>query len=556
MAGRRSSRPDPHANIYRLRTNVSGMAQNKPEDFLGPDSAIDIVNMHSTQEGSWTAHNVGYTKLNQGGTAYESGASVDGLHWFVGSDFVNHLICAINGKLKNIDMGTGALTAIDDTAGFTPGQSVSFESLNNVLYTVDGTIDAPRRWDGTTAATAAGWPVTLANGDTFQGPKYIVEWQNHMVFLNMQGGTGTANQYPSTFIVSDLDNPEVFTLTGQGAAGAYINDAGGGDGQQIVGARALHIPASNSSALIIFKDRSTYALTGTSAVLTDADAYKVVLVNPKYGAINENCIVQVGNDIYALNEFGVTSYTSSGYSGDIQPNPINSDRVKDVFARLNLNAKDKCWGIHLPHRREVIFWMPTGASSVCNEGVVYKYPAPGTTDELPKWSRRLDSGNKFLLAHGCLVHSTFYIGTTSGIVGTMFTASRYDDLGIPWSYEFPFWSAGNEKQVKRLLSGVAYFKVHSTQLVNLVTKWKGGNNNDVMTQTLTVETTVAGAVFGVGIYGQSAYGDQEELKVPYNAPGNGEWLKHTFSGITTDSGPEFLGLGLVAQMGGISQFWN
>lgn len=559
MAGRgsKSSRGIlPNVRTYKLRSNISGMVQNRAEAFLSTDQAVDILNMHATEEGSWTAHNAGYTKINSGGTAYESGAAVDGMAWFVDSSLADHLFIAINGKLKEINTATGEASDIDASAGYTVGNAVDFEALNDVLYTVDGSIAAPRRWNGALAETATGWPITLANGDTFSKPRYIESHQNHMVYLNFQGGGGSASKYPSHFAVSDLDNPESFTLVGVGADGAYIGEAGSGDGQEIVGARSMHVPASNQSQLVIFKTRSTYLMKGNSSQASDADVFTVVKINGNYGAINNRCIVQVGNDLLALNEFGVSALSADTQSGDIQPNPINSDLVKDVIGRLNLNAKSKCWGIHLPNRREVWFFMPTGASTQCNEAIVYKYLAPGVTDQLPKWSRRLDSGSKFKCAHGCLLNRTFYIGTYSGVVGTMFTASKYDNVGIPWKYEFPYWDAGNEKQIKRFLNGDMHFKLHSSQTVTMTTKWKGGNNNDQQSVAIPVDTTVAGAEYGTAVYGVAYYGEQEELKVQYSAPGNGLRLKHTLSGTTNDSGPEFLGLTPVLELGGLSQMWN
>ncbi|MCE3234528.1 MAG: hypothetical protein K0Q50_708 [Vampirovibrio sp.] len=539
MAGSKAARGiRSNVKTFKLKSNVSGMAQNRAETFLRPDQAVDILNMHATEEGSWSADNAGYTKINDGGTAYESGAAVDGLAVFEDSSGDKHLFMAINGKLKEVNTSTGVATDIDASAGYTVGNQVDFEAMYDVLYTVDGTIN-PRKWDGASAGNAAGWPVT----GPFNNPKYLTKHNWRLVFL-------APEEDETTFVVSDFEDPESFTFA-SASTDAYIGHIDG----RIKGARSMHIPASNEEQTIIFSEKSTFVLTGSSAVLSDSDGFKVIKMNGNYGAINNRCIVEVGNDILALNIFGITSYSSTTQSGTIQPSAINSDRVKDVIASMNLNAKEQCWGIHLPNRREVWWFLPTGANTQCNAAIVYKYPSPGSQDEIPKWSRRLDAGSKFKMAHGALLDRTFYVGSYSGVVGSMFTASTYDGTGIPWKYEYPFWDVGNEKQNKRYLNGEAHFKVRSDQNFTFQYQWKGGGCNDQGSQSYPIETTVAGAEYGSATFGTDYFGQSEEVKVPYDIFGDGLRVKHTLSGTTADSGPEFLGLTPVLELGNISQHW-
>ena len=542
MAGSKAARGiRSNVKTFKLKSNVSGMVQNRAETFLRPDQAVDIVNMHATEEGTWSADRAGYTKINASGTAYESGAKVDGLATFEDSTGVDHLYMAINGKLKEIDTDTGAASDIDASAGYTVGNPVDFEAMYDVLYTVDGSIN-PRKWDGATAGNAAGWPVGPLS---FTNPKYLGKHNSRMVFA-------APEEDETAIILSDFEDPESFTFDGLSGTEAFI----GNIDAKIKGIRPMHIPASNEEQTIIFSERSSWVLTGVSGLQSDADSFKLIKMNGNYGAINNRCIVEVGKDILALNIFGVTSYSSTTQSGTIQPNDIDSDRVKDVIASMNLNAKDQCWGIHLPNRREVWWFLPTGANTQCNAAIVYKYPSPGSQDSVGKWSRRLDAGSKFKMAHGVLLDRTFYIGSYTGIVGTMFTASTYDGTGIPWKYEYPDWDAGNEKQNKRFLNGDAHFKARSSQSFTMAIQWRGGGSNDRSSESLTIETTLDGSLYGTAIYGESYYGSQEEIKVEYNAPGDGLKLKHTLSGVTTDSGPEFLGLTPVLELGNISQTWN
>jgi hypothetical protein len=544
-----------NVKTFRLKQNVSGMAQNKAEAFLRPDQAVDIVNMHATEEGSWSADLVGYTKINSGGTAYESGAAVDGLNWWTDSSGTDHLMMAINGKLKEINTSTGAATDKDASAGYTVGGQVDFQAIGNKLFTCDGSIATPRKWDGSSAANSSGWPINDGS-NTYTKPKFVENHNGRLAYANFQGGSGAASKYPSHVVIMDLDNAESCTLPAVSAADGYVVGVDDGDGQQITGMYSMHIPQSNDTQLIIFKNRKTYTLTGYSALLTDADQLGWFRMNGNYGAFNNRCIVEVGKDVLALSEFGITSYSASTDSGTIQPAAISSDLVKDVINRININVKEKCWGIHLPLRREVWFFLPTGASTQCNEAIVYKYPSPGDQGTSPKWSRRTDAGSKFKMAHGVQLNSTFYIGSYTGIVGTMFTNSLYDDVGIPWTYEYPYWDAGNEKQNKKFLNGDAHFKVRAPLNFTMTTKWKGGGSNEVFPQTLPIPTSIGGAKFGTGVFGMSVFGASEERKVAYECRGDGLRLKHKLTGVTSTCGPEFLGLTPVLELGNISQHWN
>lgn len=531
-----------NVRTFKLESNVSGRARNRAENFLRPDQAADIINMHCLEEGSWSADNAGYTAFSP--SPYESGAGIDGIANFTDSEGGEHLFVTCNGKLIEVSLITGAGTILD--TNLTAGEKTDFLAMNDALFTVDGTIATPRKLTysgGYVASDSAGWPISDGL-NTYTTPKYVEPYQGRAVYGNFVDNSGH-------IAVSAFGDAEDFTIDNT-PDGAYIDEVGVGDGQPITGMRTIHIPASNNSQLVIFKSASTYVLTGNSAYAGDADFFRVVELNGNYGALNNRVIVQVGNDLLALNQFGISSFSSANQSGTLQPLGIESDKVKDVIGRMNMGAAAQAWGIHLPHRREVIWWIPTGSSTVANEAIVYKYPSPGSRDEVPKWSRRTG----LTLAHGCLMGTTFYAANYAGKVLNMFTASTYNGIGIPWTYEFPYWDMGNKRQNKRYMSGTALFKVRSPQIFTMGYQWKDGGSNDRGTNTYTIGTTTFGSVYGSSTYGTGVYGTQEEISVPYEIFGDGLRIKHTLSGTTSSTGPEFLGLDPIVEMGNISQSWN
>jgi hypothetical protein len=527
---------------FALQKNLAGISQNRDERFLNPTEAEDIINMHSLKDGTWSADKAGYSHVN--GTAAESGAVIDGVHWFTDAAGVDYLLVAANGKLKQVNIGTGVVTDADASAGYTAGDPVDFQNFQGLVFTCDGNIATPRTWDGTTAADAGGWPVT-GDGNTYTAPKFVEQHQNRLSF------SGFAD-YRNHLVISDQNNGEAFTFPATTAANAFITEIGPGVGGYISGKRSLPVPNSNEDALVVYKDSAVYTVFGSSGYVGDADKFRVVRNNTHYGAFNNRCIVQVGADLLAINVHGISSYTSASASGTIQPVGVNVNRVRDVIERVNLSAVDKCWAIHLPDRREVWFGLPTGSSSVANEFIIYKYPDPGEPESLPKWSRRTG----FVATHGALYNKTFYIGTNAGFIGHMFNSSKYNTTGINWKYDYPYWDVGNELQFKRILHGESHWRIRGNQTVTIRSQWKGGGNNDEFSDDYSLETTVSGAVYGTAVYGTDRYGDREEVTREYYVPGNGKRVKHTLSGTTTSSGPEFLGLSVKAEMGGLSSHWN
>ncbi len=542
MASKKSRGIRSNIQTKKLQSNLGGISQNRDERFLVPSEAQDIVNMHSIKDGTWSSDKAGYSHLND--TAVESGAVIDGVHWFTDATGVDFLLLASNGKLKKINTGSGVVTDADASAAMTAGNPVDFQNYNGVVYFCDGSIATPRKFDGSTGANSGGWPVSdgVNNYDT---PKYVELHQNRVVYGGMV-------DYPDHVIISDQGDGENFTQPAVTAADSFITEVAPGDGGVITGMRSLTIPNSNDDILVVFKSRGIYSIVGRSGLAGDADEFKVVRINGEFGAFNNRCIVQVGQDLLAISEYGIVSYTSASTSGTVQPIGVNVNRVRDVIDRVNLNVREKCWAIHLKDRREVWFGLPTGSSTQVNEFIVYKYPDPGEQGSSARWSRRTG----FTSPHGVLYGKDFYIGTYTGYIGYMFNSSKYNETGINWVYEYPYWDLGNELQYKRITHAEAHFRLRSNHTVSMTTTWKGGGNNDTLSQSLDVNTTVGGALYGAGVYGSSVYGERDEVTREFNVPGNGKRLKYKLSGTTTTTGVEFLGLSMQTEVGSLSSHWN
>ena len=545
MASESSKRLRGIRSNVRFRTmtrNIGGMRENRAERFMSPDEAVSIINMHSESEGSWTAHQIGYTNKNE--TAYQSGAAFQGLHWFTTPSGTDYLVGAINGKFTSYNDSTFAETELNASAVFNTTANVDFQVFRGIVFASDG-VNNPRTYDGSSETAATGWPVDTS----YNKPKYMEVHNGRMAFANLENN-------PSLVIFSDVGDGESFTTGASNASDYLAVQVNQGDGQAITGIKSVYVPQSNDTFLLVAKERSLFVITGRSAVAIDDDVFTVVQVNGTYGCVNNKSMVQVGNDIIMLGElpgggYSFFSYSTALQNGTFQPVLIGSDKVNETLKGISRSALDKCYGVHLPARREVVFGIPTGGATTVNKWVVYKYP--GSQDELPKWSIRTG------ITHttGLVYKDKIYFGTTDGYLSEWFTASTYDGSPIDWEYESPFMDIGSEGQNKRIPTIFGHFKASINANATLTSQWLGGGNNNRRSVSRPLSAQDDAAVYNIAVYGVSRYGVRVERKLPFKVYGNGERVKFTVSGnTTTNGGPEFLGLTYFTEYGGPSHSAN
>lgn len=518
----------PKIKPFAFFFNTEGVDEDAGEFYIQPDAAELIENMHMDTIGQWSTHNQGYDNFT---SQLESGAKFDSLYCYTDASGNNYLIGAINGKVKNINVTTGAVTS-EISTGFTAGNKVDFETFKGTLYAAEKSL-TPQKWSGSgSMSTVSNIPLTTG-GDTYDKPALIEKYANRLVYGNFNGAT----RFPSHILLSDDLAPETFTI-GSAATNAAIIQISPGDGQELRGMRSLPIPASNSAVLVLFKDKSIYALEGTTP-----ETFQLYLVNPEIGALNNNCIIQVGTDILFLDINNIYSLTTANESGTIQPKAIGSDKIRDTLNDLNLSAKDNAWTKHIPHRREVWFAIPTGSNTNPDTILVYRY-GQGKGGAVNAWSVR--KGTTETCA--ALVNKTFFTGCSTGYVRKWFANTEYGSTGVGWRYRYPWFNFGTQAQNKRIVDCDLWFLLLGDQTITIRTEWRGGGNNTVKSISKPISiSSGAGSVYGssappAAVYGTSLYGDGAILKkVKFPVLGNGEQFRLTVSGTAGETGPVFLG---------------
>ncbi|MDI3298383.1 MAG: hypothetical protein QJR08_04345 [Bacillota bacterium] len=194
--------------------------------------------------------------------------------------------------------GAPAMTALSGVT-WTSGGWFRFATLNDLLIIVNG-IDAPAKYDGTTLALLGGSPPS--------GARYAAVHQNR---LWLAGSVSN----PSRVWFSDPLNPESWPTLN------FI-DVSPDDGDQITGI----IPYSNT--LVVFKQRSTWAITGDSV-----DNFALVRVHEGIGCVApaSPVIVDLASKLYLawVSDQGL-------YFSDLNQPVLATRRIQPDWLGLNM----------------------------------------------------------------------------------------------------------------------------------------------------------------------------------------------------------------------------
>lgn len=519
--------------------NEKGIDEHQGEFYIKPDAADNILNMNVNTLGEWTTYKQGYTVL---GSQFESGANFDGLHKFTDLSGNTYLLGSVNGKILEINQSTGAITNTISTGTFTADNYTDMTTFKGKVYAVDGTC-VPQTWTGTGSMSAvSGVPIT--NGSViYDKPKIVGTFNNCLLYANFTDGevSGTPTAHPSTVVISNINAPDTFTFTPADDFAAAF-ELSPGDGQSITGYTEMYIPRSNETAGILFKDNSIFILTGTTQ-----STYRVDRLNNNYGAVNNRSIVNIGNDVLFLDQYNIYSLSAANNSGSIQPNAVGSRQVEETLRDLNVTYKHTSWAIHLPHRNEVWFAIPTGSSQT-PDTIIQLYYEIDETGAKYAWSIRKSVKPRC----GVVLDDTYYTGSNDGYLQKWHESSSYGDSFVLWKYAFPYYNFNTQAQCKRIVECFLWFLTSGSQELSIRTEWRNGGNDtsQSFTKTLTLDQDGV-STYGSSTYGSARYGDGlilKKVKIPVY--GNGEQFRLQVNGNSGESGITFLGMtGLVEYMG-------
>lgn len=160
-------------------------------------------------------------------------------------------------------------------------------------------------------------PVKYYNGATVQNlpnvpanSNFIEQHDNRVYVVNGDKVSFSALNIPSDWTTVD-DAGEILVQSSDGEVISAVK--------------------SGPKHLIVFKPNSMYDLLGTGP-----SSYTLIPVAADLGAINNNCVVNIGGLVYFLHTTGVYSYASA------RPKKDFCSPIMNFIKRINLAALDKC----------------------------------------------------------------------------------------------------------------------------------------------------------------------------------------------------------------------
>ena len=509
-------------STFQFFQNTLGMNLRFNDVSLDAREAEEITNLHATTEGSWTSRNTGYIQLNE--TAVESGASITSLYEYVTLSGLKHIIASAGEKMLTLETGSGTFTEIGDS--LTDGETFCFVTFNGLLIGCNGS-DTPQKWDGTgNIGNLDGWPPVIS-GVTPSNPSLCATYINRVVF------SGDSNN-PSMLYISEQENPENFT-PGTGATAAGSIQVSPGDGQKITALKSMYLPLENEEVLVIFKERSTYLMTGS-----DADTFAIQKLSDEFGAASQQSVVLVGNELFFLTYEGITALSTATLQGNITSSFI-SDKIRPQINTLNKTKLSESFAIHLRDRQEVWWVVAHGSSSENNLVLVFNYGMNRA------WSRRTG----IEAACGLVADGRLYTGTYNGFVQEQMKGHTYNGSAIPWLYKTPFYDLGTPRIRKRVKDIEVFLRQVAQIDITVKTAWdirRGGQ--DRQETTLSVVPDTSSSVYGTGIFGSDYYDVTGISILKFIPPGSGKFFQMELSGNTPGKPVEIQGWSVTTMYGG------
>lgn len=510
------------SQTFRYFQNTGGLNLRHNELTIGEQQAEEILNLHATSNGSWTTQGAGYVRLNT--TALASGAAITSMAAFQPLQGAEQLLVAAGDALHVVATGDGSAQTI--ASGLSVGAPVNVIPFQGLLIACNG-VNAPLKWDGSGDATPLeGWPAAIV-GIAPGAPAFGEVYANRLVLAGDP-------ENPSMVYISALEDPQTFTPT-EGATSAGALQVSPGDGQRITALKTLYLPLSGQQALVIFKDRSTYLLTGD-----DTDTFALQKLSGEFGAVGPRAVVAVGNELLFMTYEGVTSLNTATLQGNITTQFL-SQSIQPQINLLNGNRLKDSVVIHLRQRQEVWWMVPEGGSTRNQRVLVYHYGLGNV------WSRR--SGIE--AACGVLFNGKFYTGDYHGYVCQQLTGNSYHGAPIEWRYRTPFYSLGSARVRKRIKDIEISLKQISSVTLSISVVWDYRRSARARQyRQRAIAPTEASAVYQTAVYGADEYGVSGASLLRIMPDGSGRSVQLEFSGASASQPVELQGWTITALYGG------
>lgn len=507
---------------FRFFENTGGMNLRFNDISLADGEAEEITNLHATSRGSWSSSNAGYVHLNS--VPLGSGDPVTTLYEYVTLAGISYLMAVSGSSLYTFVPDQGTATELTNTLSH--NRRMTFTTFQGLLIGCNG-VDAPKKWDGENpVADLAGWPAVIP-GISPGNPSISEIFANRLVF------SGDSN-HPSLIYLSELENAENFT-PGAGVTSAGAIQVSPGDGEKITALKTLFLPMNNEEVLVIFKERSTYILSGN-----DADSFSLQKISDEFGAVSHNSVILVGNELMFLSQEGVTSLSTATAQGNIITGFL-SDRIHPQIESLNRTQLQNSFAVHLRSRQEVWWFVANGSASQNQTVLVYNYGINRA------WSRR--SG--ITATSGLSMNGRLYTGNYTGIIQQQLRGNTYNGQPIHWTYRTGFQDLSEPRLRKRIKDIELFLKQISTVNVTVNGYWDFRRGSRYrQSRILSIAPDASSCIYNTAVYGQDTYNLAGSSILKFIPAGSGRYFQLELTGQDTDQPVEIEGWTITALYGG------
>jgi hypothetical protein len=492
------------------RNNGGGLNSSASPISLEDNESSDCLNVEYDKFGSIRKRG-GYVCLNT--TAYNSGATWNGLKWFEKSDGNDYLIGVCGNKLVSATSLTPAATPFTDRTG---ALTLTAGNNNHVswaihLDTVLGTnnVDLPFKCVGSSNGAALVVPTNLTKA------KFVTVFKGFTILLHV---TVDGTDHKSRLYWSTIDTIETWD-------DADYRDLGKNDGQEITGVAVL------GESLVVFKDRYIWLGTFTG----DSDIpFVFSQARSSVGCVSGASIQEVENGLVFLS-------TDGYYYFDGNNSYKISDRVSTTLEEYSLSRYPHVPSVYHFAKDTYIAAHSLDGSATNNRVITWNSAnnawAPWTGMNFNCLARAYSSGKEVILAGDYAGH--VYILNTGSTDYPENSATAIN------AYHYTKWFDYGDLVSKKGVPDLAIYYQYASTTLTFAYSY---DFETVDQYSTTFSMSAGGSLYGTALYDTDTYVGFGGAVKRRNLTGRGRVVRFGFKNGVAGEGFTIDGFGVVAHL--------
>ncbi len=486
-------------DFIRVDGSTSNDTTSVSNDYEVDTAAAGTLTLVSADELTTEAAGADVTITIVSSNGFNSGASMNSMHWFEQASGTRTLLGTCGDMLwSSSDISDGA-TLTDETNGLTitAGDEIIADWVTSRDYAI-GTNGVDLPWkiksdDPTFTASVLTVPTDLTKA------KFVETFSNYLFLANV---TVDSAIHPTRIYWSNIGEIETWTSTD-------FNHVSRDDGQAITGLKTL------GEQLVIFKERSIHKAIFTG----DADIpFVFAKTNSNVGCAGGHTVVEVENGLVFLSQDGL-------YFFDGNNSTKISDRINDTINGYNTNRFAYSQAIYQKTKGK--YWITFTKSGDSKQSRVI------TWDTINNAFSEYDEMNINALAVAYqsggqeqVVFGDYYGYAYEADISGVFNDDEFNVERPINGYYYTKWLDFDDLVNQK---GVPHVYVYYTISVSDLTFSYSYNFESGDTYSNTLDLSGGGGVYGTGVYGTAVYGASGGSVQRQDLTGRGRVIRIKFS---------------------------